>query len=139
MPDTFVVDCSVAAKWILPEPGREMALRLFARYESGEIAFIAPDLLLAEFASLMAKRSRRKEISRRQAHDAFDLLTRCAIPLFDMRPRLRRALELSLRYQLSLWDCVYLAVAIEHDCVFLTADRRLFRGGQARHPALRLI
>src|SRR5258708_13028164 len=51
MPETFVLDCSVAAKWVLPEPDRTPALRLFERYASGEISLIAPDLLLAEFAS----------------------------------------------------------------------------------------
>ena len=71
MPETFVLDCSVAAKWVLPEPDREPALRLFERYSSGEISLIAPDLLLAEFASLLAKRNRRKQISPVQAHEAF--------------------------------------------------------------------
>lgn len=139
MPDTFVLDCSVAAKWVLREPDCAPAFRLFERYESGEISLIAPDLLLAEFASLLAKRSRRKEISAKHAHDAFDLLTRCALRLFDMRPRLQLALELSLRHHLSLWDCVYLALALEHECRLLTADRRLFRGSAGRHPALLLV
>lgn len=63
MPDTFVLDCSVAAKWVFPEPGREPALDLFDRYLAGEVLLIAPDILLAEFASLVAKRNRRKQIS----------------------------------------------------------------------------
>jgi predicted nucleic acid-binding protein len=64
---------------------------------------------------------------------------RCSAPrLFDMRPRLFRALDLSLQYQLSLWDCVYLALALERDCPVLTADRRLFRAGRGRHPSVRL-
>jgi predicted nucleic acid-binding protein len=42
---------------VLPEPDRSAALRLFDRYESGEILRIAPDLLLAELASLLAKRA----------------------------------------------------------------------------------
>jgi predicted nucleic acid-binding protein len=139
MPDTFVLDCSVAAKWILPEPDRVPALRLLGRYESGEIALIAPDLLLAEFASLLAKRSRRKEISAGQASEAYHLLTRCAPRLFDMRPLLLRALDLSLRHQLSLWDCVYLALALEHGCSLLTADRRLVRSAGSLHPAILLV
>jgi predicted nucleic acid-binding protein len=139
MPDKFVLDCSVAAKWVLSEPDRAPALRLFQRYESGEILLIAPDLLLAEFASLVAKRSRRKQISARQAREAFSLMTRCAPRLFDMRPLLFRALDLSRDHQLSLWDCVYLALALEHQCQVLTTDRRLFRAGSGRHPSLRLL
>jgi predicted nucleic acid-binding protein len=138
MPGTFVVDCSIAAKWVLPEPDRAPALGLFDRYASGEVLLIAPDILLAEFASLVAKRHRRKQLSAEQAHQAFSLMVKCAPRLFDMRPRLFRALELSVRYQLSLWDCVYLALAREHDCPVLTADRRLFRAGKGRHPSVRL-
>src|SRR5271157_3998760 len=139
MPETFVLDCSVGAKWVLPEPGRAPALAWLDRYTSGEVLLIAPDLLLAEFASLVAKRHRRKQISAMQAHAAFALMTKCAPRLFDMRPRLFRALDLSVQHQMSLWDCVYLALALEHDCPLLTADGRLFRAGKARHPAIRML
>ena len=139
MPDTFVLDCSVAAKWVLSEPGRAAALELFERYASGQVLLIAPDILLAEFASLVAKRNRRKQISAGQAHEAFSLMTRSAPKLFDTRPRLSRALDLSLQRQLSLWDCVYLALALEHDCPALTADLRLFRAGRSGHPSVRLV
>ena len=138
MPDTFVLDCSVAAKWVLPEPGSVPALGLFEQYASREVLLIAPDILLAEFASLVAKRNRRKQISAEQAHEAFSLMTRCAPRLYDTRPRLSRALDLSLQRQLSLWDCVYLALALEHDCPVLTADRRLVRAGTGRHPSVLL-
>ena len=139
MPDTFVLDCSVAAKWVLPEPDRAPALGLFEQYAVGEVMLIAPDILLAEFASLVAKRSRRKQISPAQAHEAFLLMTKCAPRLFDTRPRLSRALDLSLRRQMSLWDCVYLALALEHNCPVLTADLRLCRAGKGGNPAVRLV
>ena len=35
MPDTFVLDCSIAAKWVLPEPDRAPALGWFDRCASG--------------------------------------------------------------------------------------------------------
>src|ERR1035441_7912343 len=132
MPDTFVLDCSVAAKWILPEPGRAPALELFERYASGQVLLIAPDILLAEFASLVAKRNRRKQISGQQALQAFAWMTKCAPRLFDMRPRLSRALDRSLQHELSLWDCVYLAPALEHHCPVFTADLRLFPSREGR-------
>ena len=139
MPSLVVLDCSVAAKWVLPEPDRGPALELLKQYESGQADLIAPDLLLAEFASLLAKRNRRKEITRDQVHRAFQLMEKCAPRLLDMRLLLPQALDLSLRYQLSLWDCIYLALAVEYDCPLVTADRRLFRSGAGRHPCLRLL
>jgi predicted nucleic acid-binding protein len=77
---------------------------------------LAPDILLAEFASLVAKHRRRKLISAGQADGAFALMKRCAPRLLETRPRLERALALSLEYQLSLWDSIYLAVGQEYEC-----------------------
>jgi predicted nucleic acid-binding protein len=134
VPETFVVDCSVAAKWILPEPGRTAALAWFDRYSAGEVWLIAPDLLLAEFASLVVKGHRRKRITAPQALEAFSLMTKCAPRLYDIQPRLPRALDLSLRYQLSLWDSLYLTLALEFDCSLITADLRLYRALKGRHP-----
>ena len=136
---TFVLDCSVAAKWVLPEPDRPLARGLLDRYVAGEISLIAPDLLLVEVASLLAKCHRRKQISADQAREAFEFMSKSAPQLFDTRPRLSRALDLSLRHQMSLWDCVYLALAVERGCPFLTADRRLFRAGAGRHPSIQLV
>jgi hypothetical protein len=61
------------------------------RYASGEVLLIAPDIFLAEFANLVAKRTRRKQISAEQAHEAFSLMKRCAPRLLETRPRLSRA------------------------------------------------
>jgi len=114
-------------------------MRWFERWEAGGVALIAPDLLLAEFASLVAKRSRRKQISAAQAKEAFQLMQRCAPRLYDTRPRLALAHDIALPYHLSLWDSVYIALALEHDCQLLTADKRLRRGAAFRHPIIRLL
>jgi predicted nucleic acid-binding protein len=139
MPETLVVDCSVAAKWILPEPGRASARRLLDRYVSGDVVLIAPEILLFEFASLVSKHHRRNQISATEADEAFVQMTLWSPRLFDTRPQLYPALRLSLEYRLSLWDCLYLALALEHDCPMITADERLFRGGSQRHPSIRFL
>ncbi|HTP86150.1 MAG TPA: type II toxin-antitoxin system VapC family toxin [Bryobacteraceae bacterium] len=139
MDGTFVVDCSVAAKWLLPEPGRAAAMELYRRHARGEVSLIAPDLLLVEFASLLAKQSGRNLITEPQAREAYRLLWQHGLRLVDTRPRLFRALELALGQQLSLWDSVYVAVAVEYGCPVITADRRLFRSGKARHSSLVLL
>lgn len=137
--DVLVVDCSVVAKWVLPEPSRAAAVRLMERYQSGEIMLLAPELLLVEGASLLAKRHRRKQLSIQQTRDAFRFLLDFAPRLIELRPRLSRALELSLQSGLSLWDCVYVAVAIEHRCPLITADRRLHMGAAKRYSFVQLL
>lgn len=47
----FVIDASVAAKWILPARGEPLsieALDLLGRYVSGDARFVVPDLFWAE-------------------------------------------------------------------------------------------
>ena len=100
---------------------------------------IGPDLLLVEFASLISKRTRRKQMSPAEAYRAFRLMEAAEVRLFDTRPMLGQALELALTNQMSLGDFVYLALAIAHDSPLITADRRLFKSGAGRHPVIRLL
>jgi predicted nucleic acid-binding protein len=135
----LVVDCSVAAKWVLAAPGEVDAFRLLDEQARGELSLIAPDVLLMEFASLIAKRTRRKQMPAAQGYQAFRLMEESELRLFETRPLLGRALDLALRNQMSLWDCVYLALAIQQNCPMITADHRLFKAGKGRHPAIRLL
>jgi len=87
----------------------------------------------------LSKKARGKEISHVAAREAFHLFLAVGVPVVESQPRLPDALNLSLRFELSLWDAVYIAVAAEYDCPVLTADSRLFRSGTVRHPSIRLI
>ncbi len=139
MAQTLVIDCSVVAKWYLAEADRLAAIELLDRWEAGEISLLAPDLLLVEFASLLSKHHRRGLFKAPEVRRAFQLMSNFSPELFDTRALLPVAFDLSLSTQLSLWDCCYLALALEKDCPFITADRRLARGGKPRHPSITLL
>jgi predicted nucleic acid-binding protein len=127
----------VAVKWVLYEPGHVQALRLLEEELSGSLMLIAPDLLLTEFASLIAKRVRRKHMSAAEAIDAFYRLEESVPALFETHPLVEAALNLAVDSQMSLWDSMHLA--LEHRCPLITADRRLFRGHSPRYRAIRLL
>jgi hypothetical protein len=61
---------------------------------------------------------------------AFRLMEKSELHLFETRPLLGHALNIALHNQMSLWDCVYLALAARN-CAFVVADH-LFRGHSAR-------
>ena len=69
---TFVVDASIAIKWVVEEAGttQALALRKNAR-------LIAPDLLVAECANILWKKTQRGELSPEEAELAARLLERC--------------------------------------------------------------
>jgi predicted nucleic acid-binding protein len=137
--ETVVVDASAAAKWALVEPGHEDAVRLWDSYGAGEIALIAPDLLILELASLLSKRCRRKQVSPTGARAALTLLLDSSPELFEARPRVPAAFELSIRFQISLWDAVYFALALEMQCGLITADVRLYNAISRYYPLVRTL
>jgi predicted nucleic acid-binding protein len=124
-------------KWVLYEPGHVQALRLLEEELSGSLMLIAPDLLRTEFASLIAKRVRRKHMSAAEAIDAFHRFEESVPALFETRPLVEAALNLAVDGQMSLWDSEHLA--LEHRCPLITSDRRLFRGHSPRYRAIRLL
>src|SRR5580658_7144418 len=110
---TIVIDASVAIKWVLPEPGRDEAVLLLKAYESGSVDLIAPSLIMEEVASALSKRCRRKTLTTRQAEQAFRNFASRRPVLATETDFVLPGLLLSLQYQLSLWDCLYLALAID--------------------------
>ena len=132
----IVIDCSVAAKWLLPEHGRLEAMGWLDRWTTGEVALIAPALILAEFASLLSKRVRRKEFSANTAYTLHETMVELAPKLYNTEELVQSALEMSCKLGLSFWDCVYLALAKREECPFLTADNRLAKSGGRQFPQL---
>lgn len=117
----YVIDASVAVKWVIGESGADQALRLRGH------AVSAPELLIAECANIVWKKVRLGELTEAEASLAIGLLARSEIELVPMRSLVRRAVELSIMLDHSAYDCMYLAHAEEADCPFVTADTRLLR------------
>lgn len=62
----IVVDASVAVKWTVAEADRDKAMRVLDRAHE----LMAPDLLLAEAANVLHRKSRLGEVSVRQSETA---------------------------------------------------------------------
>jgi predicted nucleic acid-binding protein len=117
----YVVDASVAVKWVIGEPGADQALKLRRH------ALSAPELLIAECANILWKKVRLGELTEPESILAAGLLARSEIELIAMRSLTRRAVELAFLLDHSAYDCMYLALAEAAACPFVTADARLLR------------
>jgi len=127
----FVIDASVAVKWIIDEEGTAQALALRGR------SLAAPDLLIAECANVLWKMARRGQLSQPEAVFAAGLLARADIELMPMRPYLEAATRMSIELDHPAYDCVYIALAEAEGIPFVTADERLLRKVARRPPRLR--
>jgi predicted nucleic acid-binding protein len=118
----FVVDASVAIKWVVEEAGTTEAVALRRKAN-----LVAPELLIAECANILWKKVQRKELSKEVARMAARLLKSAELELFPMRGLLEEATLLAIDLSHPAYDCLYLALAIASDCPFVTADERLAR------------
>src|ERR1700757_4036901 len=114
----LVVDASVAVKWLLPEPGTEQALSLL---ETNTILY-APDLMYIEVANVLWKRIQNKEITVDHAIRRLSVLSLTNIITYPTRELMVAAIKLAAEHNHSVYDCVYLMVAIELNCLMITAD-----------------
>jgi predicted nucleic acid-binding protein len=122
-----VVDASVALKWYLPERGAEGAGRLLAAAIDGSRELLAPELIAAELANVLWKKVRRGECGAEEAGELLALFSVDAPRLLETLPLAPRALELALRLGQPVYDCLYLAAAIENEASLATADAALAR------------
>lgn len=118
----FVVDASVAAKWYLPEPLGDCAVRL--RRDGTDLG--APELLYAEVANSLWKRVRRGELSAAAAGSVVAALSRVPIETYPSRLLSEVALQIACATGLTVYDSLYVGTALLTDSRLVTADRRLF-------------
>lgn len=121
---TLVIDASIAVKWVIEEDGTAEALALRARPLD---RLIAPELLPAECANILWKKVRRRELTEDEALFAARLLQAVDIELLPTRSLLEAATRLAVALDHPAYDCLYIALAVERDCRFITADERLLR------------
>jgi predicted nucleic acid-binding protein len=128
----YVVDASVAVKWLITEPYTAEATRLL---ESG-LTLIAPELVFAEAANALWAICRRGDISKADFAEAVDVLKLAPITVpYSMRQLAAAASRLAVDLDHPVYDCFYLALAAQEQYPVVTADSR-FHDTVRAHPYL---
>ena len=118
----LVIDASIAVKWVVEEDGTPEALAIRQKAR-----LIAPDLLIAESANILWKKVQRRELVKQEALIAARLLQGADIELLPMRSLCETATRISIEVNHPAYDCLYLALAVEKQCRFVTADDRFVK------------
>jgi predicted nucleic acid-binding protein len=114
----IVIDASVAVKWVLDEPNIDAAAAL------REDELIAPAFWLLEAASVLWRRSIKGEFDADEACELLSELLNAPVASLPIGAYLNSALRLAIDLGHPVYDCLYLAVAIQHQTHVVTADRR---------------
>jgi predicted nucleic acid-binding protein len=122
----YVIDTSVAIKWYIPE-----AHSLEAKAYIGKgVDRHAPDYLLAEAASVVLKRLRSRDDKLRLSVDEGRIVLAAMkvspIQFHESRPLIDQAFALAHEIGASLYDGLFLALALRIGGQLVTADKKLF-------------
>jgi predicted nucleic acid-binding protein len=132
-----VVDASVAVKWCLPSQREllvDQAEELLASSRRDEVRFLVPDLFWVELANALWKAVRKTYISADNAAAALSFvrdLDIATIPCSDLVPQ---ALQLATSHDRTVYDSLYVALAMHSNSELITADERLANALAARFP-----
>lgn len=113
----FVVDASVAMKWIVDEEDSDKA----ELFQGAEV--VAPALIMIEVGNVLRTLAAKQMLRDECAIDLFLFLQTAPITIIDADEFLeRRAMELALALRHPINACVYLVLAVRMDRFLITAD-----------------
>ena len=136
----LVVDASVAAKWFLPEPHKDKADKVLRDFLADKVDLIAPDLIVAEVGNLLWKRSILiPDISATQASEIFANFLAIPLKLHPSSTVAASALKLAAETRHKIYDMLYVALAQQNGCEFVTADETLINKLGDTFPFIRWL
>jgi predicted nucleic acid-binding protein len=122
----LVVDASVAVKWVLAEADSELAQQVVRS------PLLAPDLLLIECGSAIWRHVRLGEVDRAELPRAWAVLRAMPVEIVASDELVERALDLAVALDHQIYDCLYLALALDRGARVVSADRRFLAASRKR-------
>ena len=128
----YVIDASVAVKWLVTEAFSDQAAHLL----DAELTRIAPELIYPEAANALWAMCRRGDIGKEDLAEVIDALKTApiAVPV-SMRQLAAAASRLAVDLDHPVYDCFYLALAVQEQFPVVTGDQR-FHDAVRAHPYL---
>ena len=118
----IVIDASVAVKWFLPELHAVAARKLLS--EKGHL--LAPDLIWSEVANVLWKKVQRGELTAEVARGIVREFQHFPLETPSSKGFLEAAWDIAERFRMTVYDSLYVALAVNRGCALVTADRKLY-------------
>ncbi len=128
----YVLDASVAIKWVIVKPDSNKATRLREDYRNAIHDLIAPESFAIECAYSLTKKQRQRLLP--DARALWDDILLDAPAFTPMLSLADRAFDISIQTRHNFYDCLYVALAEREGCELLTADAKLVTNLQPTFP-----
>ncbi|MBI4505254.1 MAG: type II toxin-antitoxin system VapC family toxin [Chloroflexi bacterium] len=131
----YVVDASVAVKWLLQdEDHAQSSLAVLQQFREDRIALLAPDHIRYEVLSAVRNAVVQQRVSSEAGRQAIRLFLALRLPRVQSESVLLLGFEQSLRYGCGYYDGLYVGLAESSRCPLLHADDKLRRTLRGRCP-----
>lgn len=121
-----VVDTSALIRLYIPDGPAAPGFEKFMRgVERGADKAIAPELLLAECGNVLNRKRKMEEISAMEARELLSDIASLPIRYLSHLPLISTAFDLAEAHGVSVYDALYLSLAVEHEALLFTADNAL--------------
>ena len=134
-----VLDSSVLAKLVLPEPDSPSADRVADDVASRGDRLVVLDLAFAEVANAIWKRRRQRLLDDSDARMAIAELLRFPVHVEPAARLLPQAFEIASRYDRAVYDALFVAVTADLRAEGLTADEPLWSVVRKDFPSVKLL
>ncbi len=117
----YVVDSSVVVKWFVPEVLATEAKRL----RGSGVPLHAPDFIEVEVAAIAWKKRRRGVMTREEGDYLLSQLPTLTVTRHPTPPLVSPAFDIADQTGRTVYDCLYLALAVRLGGAMVTADEKL--------------
>lgn len=107
---SFVVDCSIAARWFLPDEATPYTDAVFDLLNEQDA--IVPTLFVSEFSNVFLKLVRQKKLAPALASEAIHKFSALGLEIDRNTPDPERIFNLANQYGLSAYDATYLELGL---------------------------
>lgn len=122
----YIVDSSTTLKWIFDdEEDVDVARKLLLQYLSGTIVLITPSLWLVEVANAIKSATLSGRITGKKGQSLLELILEAKPNIIPLDNYVETAFETACKYKISVYDSLYLVIALENEIPFVTSDNRL--------------
>jgi predicted nucleic acid-binding protein len=133
----YVLDASIAVKWVLTEPDSPKAIALRNDFRKQIHELLAPDIFPVEVAHALTRAERRGILKQGEAAGLLADVLSTPPDLRAYLPLLARAVDISSLMRCGVYDGLYVALAEREGCEFITADTKIVKNLQTQFSFIR--
>ena len=123
-----VIDTSALVRLFVPDgPVPEGLDDFFKGVERNNNIAIGPELLLAETANVLSRKTELGDFSKAESVQLLADVLSMPIRYFPHGPLITEAFDLAQNYNITVYDAIYLALAIQQGALLFSADKIMIK------------